>query len=223
MAFSDKLKDLREKKGLTQKELATELGVTPRMISYYETGKTFPNNPELLHKIVSLFNVTLDYLLLDTEKHTSSRLHQLVSKLKSLTEKKEIIWSNYNKTELYNGSDEYGFPSFEPLDFFFDENNFEEIHSYNVLYDESYFYHIINNSSFNSITASADTEQNGYLLLYMKDKINQEVNIALFACIQGNFKFISDMKHLESIEELYILVNQDNSDLNEFIDNFLNK
>lgn len=217
MAFSDKLKDLREKKGLTQKELALELGVTPRIISYYETGKTFPNNPELLHKIVSLFNVTLDYLLLDTEKHTSSRLHQLVAKLKILTEKKEIIWKKFYETRLYSGVDSLGFPLFTSLDDLFDEQDFKELQDYNANYNESYFYYI----SGNEVITSEQANQNGYLLLSMQDKINQEINIALFACIDGKFKFISDMKHLESIEDLYILISQDDNDLNKFIDDFL--
>ena len=63
MSFSENLKKLREAKGMTQKDLATKLGVSSRIVSYYETGKSIPSDPELLKKLVELFNVTLDYLL----------------------------------------------------------------------------------------------------------------------------------------------------------------
>lgn len=42
MSFSENLKKLREAKGMTQKDLATKLGVSSRIVSYYETGKSIP-------------------------------------------------------------------------------------------------------------------------------------------------------------------------------------
>ena len=46
MSFSENLKKLREAKGMTQKDLATKLGVSSRIVSYYETGKSIPSDPE---------------------------------------------------------------------------------------------------------------------------------------------------------------------------------
>ena len=92
MTFSDKLKKLREDKQMTQKDLAEHLGVTPRIISYYETGKSIPNDPELLQKIVSLFNITLDYLLLDSKSDADFKLHRLIIKLINDTKNNILHW-----------------------------------------------------------------------------------------------------------------------------------
>lgn len=97
MTFSDKLKKLREDKKMTQKDLAKHLGVTPRIISYYETGKSIPNDPELLQKIVKLFNVTLDYLLLDTQSKSESKIYKLVEKLIYDTQNSLIKWVVFPK------------------------------------------------------------------------------------------------------------------------------
>ena len=55
MSFSENLKKLREAKGMTQKDLATKLGVSSRIVSYYETGKSIPSDPELLNNSTSFF------------------------------------------------------------------------------------------------------------------------------------------------------------------------
>lgn len=51
-----KLKDLRQKKGLSQQQVADAVGITKQMVSLYETGR---NNPtaEVLNKLASLFNI----------------------------------------------------------------------------------------------------------------------------------------------------------------------
>ena len=56
-----RLKELREEKRLTQKELAKALGLKRTRIAAYETGV---NNPEyaVLLRLADYFHVTLDYL-----------------------------------------------------------------------------------------------------------------------------------------------------------------
>lgn len=65
--FSDRLKDLREKSGKSQKELAHDLGITSAAISSWEYGKTFPSKSHLT-KLVSILGTTSDYLLGKSEK-----------------------------------------------------------------------------------------------------------------------------------------------------------
>lgn len=60
--FGDKLKALRLKSGLTQKQLAERLGVTKSVVSYYELQTRTPS-PEILIKLASIFRVSTDYLL----------------------------------------------------------------------------------------------------------------------------------------------------------------
>jgi len=57
-----RLKELREEKGLTQVQLAKELGFSQNTISQYESGVTEPNI-QTIKKICKFFNVTAGYLL----------------------------------------------------------------------------------------------------------------------------------------------------------------
>lgn len=63
MLFGDRLKKLREDKGLIQAELGKLIGVSDRVIGYYESNNRFPKKPETLQKISEVFNVSVDYLL----------------------------------------------------------------------------------------------------------------------------------------------------------------
>ena len=62
MTNGERLKFLREKKGLTQKEVATKLGLEPAAVSKYELDMREPNI-EAIKKLANLFNVSIDYLL----------------------------------------------------------------------------------------------------------------------------------------------------------------
>lgn len=61
-AFGHKLKLVRNKQGLTHKDLGNLIGKCSAMISQYENGKTFPN-AKTLNKIAEVFNMTKDELL----------------------------------------------------------------------------------------------------------------------------------------------------------------
>ena len=62
MTNGERIKYLREKNGLTQKDIATRLGVEPAAISKYELNMREPNI-EAIKKLAILFNVSIDYLL----------------------------------------------------------------------------------------------------------------------------------------------------------------
>lgn len=62
MDFGDKLKDLRQQAGLTQKQLAERLGVTKSVISFYERSERTPS-PDVLRKLAAVFHVSTDFLL----------------------------------------------------------------------------------------------------------------------------------------------------------------
>ena len=62
MDFGDKLKELRMQNGLTQQQLATQLGVTKSVISFYERQERTPS-PEVLRKMAAIFRVSSDFLL----------------------------------------------------------------------------------------------------------------------------------------------------------------
>ena len=60
--FGSTLKELRQKAGMTQKDLAAKVGVTKSVISYYELSERSPS-PEMLMKLASVFHVSTDFLL----------------------------------------------------------------------------------------------------------------------------------------------------------------
>lgn len=60
--FGDRLKELRLKAGLTQKQLAERIGITKSVVSYYELQERSPS-PEVLIKLANIFHVSTDFLL----------------------------------------------------------------------------------------------------------------------------------------------------------------
>lgn len=60
--FCENLKTLRKTKGLTQKELASIVGVDQRTISAWEKGVCEPSFA-LLSKLCEIFNETFDSIL----------------------------------------------------------------------------------------------------------------------------------------------------------------
>lgn len=64
--FKDRIKKLRIDKKMTQQELGNIFGLTSTGISYWESGKAIPNM-EMMTKISNFFDVTIDYLMGNTE------------------------------------------------------------------------------------------------------------------------------------------------------------
>lgn len=60
--FGTTLKELRKAAGLTQAQLAAQIGVTKSVISFYELQERAPS-PDVLAKCAAIFHVTTDYLL----------------------------------------------------------------------------------------------------------------------------------------------------------------
>ncbi len=62
MEFFDRLKELRNEKGLSQQQLAQALGLSRSRYSLYELGVREPSI-DLLKTMASFFNITIDYLV----------------------------------------------------------------------------------------------------------------------------------------------------------------
>ena len=65
MTFSEKLIILRKKYGLTQDDLAKQLGISRQSVYKWECGQSYPEVPKLL-EIKLHFNVSIDDLLDDS-------------------------------------------------------------------------------------------------------------------------------------------------------------
>ena len=62
MIIDKRLKDLRLEKGLTQKQVAEQLGISSTCYSGYEQGYREPDLKTLI-KICKFFEISADYLL----------------------------------------------------------------------------------------------------------------------------------------------------------------
>lgn len=71
----NRIRETREGKGLSQKQVAIEVGVKSPSVSNWESGKTTPT-PENYIAMARLFNVSVDYLMgIDTLGEQSQSLN----------------------------------------------------------------------------------------------------------------------------------------------------
>ena len=67
MSLYLKLKEIREKKGMSQEELAEKLGINRTMIIHYEKGRNYPSLERAI-QISDILGCTLDDLV-DKDKY----------------------------------------------------------------------------------------------------------------------------------------------------------
>lgn len=95
--MENRIKSLREKRGLIQKLLATELGITQQMLSKYERDSSIIK-VDVLKKLAGYFNVTTDYLL---------GLSDVKRDLTGQIRINETIDEYYDLIEVYKRLDKY--------------------------------------------------------------------------------------------------------------------
>ena len=92
--IGNKIKILRLSHTWTQKHLASQLGLTPKMISFYENNERVPP-ADILVKLSKIFDVSTDYLLgLTDEIHS-----QINSKKISVNGDENTLISIYRKLD----------------------------------------------------------------------------------------------------------------------------
>lgn len=72
---AERMKTLRQERGLTMEELADELEISPCSVYYYEHCKHIPNIVMLI-KYAMYFGVTADYLLGLDERAKNKRMSE---------------------------------------------------------------------------------------------------------------------------------------------------
>jgi len=87
-SFSERLKELRIEKRLTQEELATIFFLNKSSISRYERGQQVPEL-DLLQRIADFFQVGTDYLLGNSDIRNPYENHQRISE--SIKDDKELL------------------------------------------------------------------------------------------------------------------------------------
>ena len=89
MRFEEKIVELRKSKGLSQEELAEQMGVSRQAVSRWELGHTLPDITNLV-QLCELFGVSADYLVRD-EEQTSAKSDQSAKTIAKLTRERERI------------------------------------------------------------------------------------------------------------------------------------
>ena len=92
----EKLKALRSKYGYSQKQVADKVGVSPSVVSAYETGERTPST-EVLFMLSNIYNCSVDYLLgkqtaeppviFDTEGLTDKQIQAIATLIDSIKDK----------------------------------------------------------------------------------------------------------------------------------------
>lgn len=68
--FGQRIKELRNKKGITQYQLAEMTGIDPKHMSHIETGRSFPK-ADLIEKFANALNI--EYIQLFQTEHLQDR------------------------------------------------------------------------------------------------------------------------------------------------------
>lgn len=97
MTFAKRLIELRKSKGISQKELANYIDVSPSLVGMYEQGRRKPSF-EILEAIADYFNINIDTLYGKDEIETPYYLEPVVS------EYAQAVKDNPNLKLLFDAS-----------------------------------------------------------------------------------------------------------------------
>lgn len=118
--FSEKLKELRKARGITQREVAEKIDVSISMYSKYEQGLNYPSEVTLL-SLTNFFNVSInEFIFKDSSTDTkliNASLSNIIKEFKNEENDKEIEQLNNLKLldfleEYFNFEIEYRYNSF---------------------------------------------------------------------------------------------------------------
>lgn len=102
-----RIRKLRLERGVTQSELSNYLGLTPKMVSFYELEQRFPPQ-DIIIKLADYFNVSADYLLGRSEIRNSDELLKEYSSLYNKSPKEIEEYINLLKSYNDNGNEMNG-------------------------------------------------------------------------------------------------------------------
>jgi len=90
--LSDNLKEIRNKSGQTQRELASKIGVTPYAVCCWETGRSLPTK-ENIQKLCDAFKISREELFADSDNML--REDWLIEQYDKLSENKKRIVDDF--------------------------------------------------------------------------------------------------------------------------------
>jgi transcriptional regulator with XRE-family HTH domain len=115
MGISERIKELRTGKKLTQSDLAAKVGLSYIQIGRYETGKSAPSS-EVLQKLATVLDTTADYLMNGSNDEVVSA---------QLTDKE--LLSQFREVEKLNQQDKHLIKTF--IDAFLTKRKIQQLAS----------------------------------------------------------------------------------------------
>ena len=100
--FGERLRALREEKNMTQKQLAAAIGVSPRMVSFYECGDHLPRDEVQLIKIARCLDTTTDYLLGYSDLRSRNQLdslYRIMEQLPAAAQRSVLDYADFLKSK----------------------------------------------------------------------------------------------------------------------------
>lgn len=100
MKLSERLKELRTIRGITQKELADSVGISAGAVYSYESKRQIPNI-QTIFDICETYGVSADWLLGLTEVPAKMSLGQIVKSIEAMKENTTVIIKPIKSTRIY--------------------------------------------------------------------------------------------------------------------------
>lgn len=208
----NRIKELRQKKKLTQKELAKELGLTQSVIGRYEQGDISPR-PDKWQKMADFFGVSVDYLKGAWSKSEVLKLIQdcYIENLDYISElekdKKDIIkqvvatFKKESYSDILDGVKELATESPQKI-FKNIEENFDAKKAVNSNEFEGKFSEVFDER----INNEFEQKKKNIKLAHLTDSENDNKEKLLAASIQDYFESIKDYLDQDStLEHFYRL------------------
>ena len=85
--IGEKLRNLRKNSGITQADLAKQIGLSPSAIGMYEQGRREPDS-ETLVKLAKKFKVSVDYLVGVEQTRKFEKIDELAKKIEKILRRK---------------------------------------------------------------------------------------------------------------------------------------
>lgn len=137
MELSERLKELRKIKGLTQKDLAEAIGVSLSAIYSYESRRQIPNI-QIIFDICKRYDVSADWLLGLDEAPKSMSLAQIVNAIKAIKDNTTMSIKPIQKRSVFGQALVLVLTNEELCQYFFTENQISAFVRENMT-DESFF------------------------------------------------------------------------------------
>lgn len=97
--MKNRIKELRKKSGITQKQLSEELGIPTNTLSQYENDERTPKKIDIWERIADFFDVSIAYLLCLSEDEQTYNYDEIQKNIKNRKYMLDTLKSKMDKME----------------------------------------------------------------------------------------------------------------------------